>query len=260
MPGIFISYRRSDSGDVTGRIYDRLVQSFGRDLVFKDVDGIPLGVAFDRHLSEVISNSACALIVIGPRWVSAKDSDGRTRITKDDDYVRMEVEASLAANIPVVPLFVSGGSMPLIYELPETMLELRKRNGIPVRADPDFHNDMDRLISKIRPHVVEQESAANQPNVNHKKKQPRKKIPKTTVDASLNRGWSYLATKDVLPVWLRSGTIGSCWLKGIWVLLWILITIAKDGNLIWLAMTMLNTWFFIDSIKKYRNQLRDSAE
>ena len=35
MPGIFISYRRSDSPDATGRLYDRLVAGFGKARVFK---------------------------------------------------------------------------------------------------------------------------------------------------------------------------------------------------------------------------------
>jgi hypothetical protein len=38
LPGIFISYRRSDSPDATGRIYDGLVSEFGKAQVFKDVD------------------------------------------------------------------------------------------------------------------------------------------------------------------------------------------------------------------------------
>lgn len=47
---IFMSYRRSDSADVTGRIYDRLLQAFGKVAVFKDVDSIPLGVDFKEYL------------------------------------------------------------------------------------------------------------------------------------------------------------------------------------------------------------------
>lgn len=49
MPKIFISYRRVDSEDVAGRIYDRLVQHFGHDAIFKDVDDIPFGVDFRRQ-------------------------------------------------------------------------------------------------------------------------------------------------------------------------------------------------------------------
>ena len=64
MPVIFISYRRSDSQDVTGRIYDRLVTKFERKQVFKDVDNIPLGVSFPMHLQQVISKASVVLVII----------------------------------------------------------------------------------------------------------------------------------------------------------------------------------------------------
>jgi hypothetical protein len=35
---VFISYRRDDSADVTGRIHERLWQRFAKDVVFKDFD------------------------------------------------------------------------------------------------------------------------------------------------------------------------------------------------------------------------------
>lgn len=50
MPRIFISYRRSDSQGITGRIYDRLVEKFGERSVFQDVDDIPPGVDFRTYL------------------------------------------------------------------------------------------------------------------------------------------------------------------------------------------------------------------
>jgi hypothetical protein len=44
-PRIFISYRRSDSEHVAGRMYDWLSREFGQENVFKDVDSIPIGEA-----------------------------------------------------------------------------------------------------------------------------------------------------------------------------------------------------------------------
>ncbi len=40
---IFISYRRADSAAEAGRLYDRLVEQFGRRNVFMDVDDIGPG-------------------------------------------------------------------------------------------------------------------------------------------------------------------------------------------------------------------------
>jgi hypothetical protein len=56
---IFISYRRSDSADITGRIYDRLVEEFGRDAIFKDVDSIPLGMDFKVYLDRMVRECTC---------------------------------------------------------------------------------------------------------------------------------------------------------------------------------------------------------
>ena len=38
--GVFISYRREDSGGFAGRIYDRVMSRLGRENVFFDVDTI----------------------------------------------------------------------------------------------------------------------------------------------------------------------------------------------------------------------------
>lgn len=55
---VFISYRRQDTADATGRIYDRLVQKFGRKRVFKDVDNIPLGADFREHIQDGSAKAA----------------------------------------------------------------------------------------------------------------------------------------------------------------------------------------------------------
>src|SRR5438132_940623 len=55
---IFISYRRADSMDATGRIHDRLTEHFGRESIFIDVDTIPRGW---------ISASTSAWLSVGAR-------------------------------------------------------------------------------------------------------------------------------------------------------------------------------------------------
>ncbi len=54
MPKILISYRRSDSSAITGRIFDRLSHHYGEDLVFMDVDSIPIGIDFRQHIQEML--------------------------------------------------------------------------------------------------------------------------------------------------------------------------------------------------------------
>jgi hypothetical protein len=146
-PAIFISYRRDDSSDVTGRIYDRLIQHFGKYSVFKDVDSIPLGVDFRKHLGDSVGRCDVLLTVIGRQWLIG--DVGQRRLDDVRDFVRIEIEAALQRDIPVVPVLVQAAPVPRREDLPETLQSLVYRNGIPVRSDPDFHQDMDRLIRGI---------------------------------------------------------------------------------------------------------------
>jgi hypothetical protein len=150
---IFISYRRSDSADIVGRIYDRLVQEFGRKSIFKDVDSIPLGIDFKGYLDKTVSECNVLLAIIGDRWLDATDADGKKRLDDPEDFVRIEIESALEQGIPVIPLLVRGAQMPEEEDLPASLKPLVYRNGIPIRPDPDFHRDMDRLISALEEHL-----------------------------------------------------------------------------------------------------------
>lgn len=146
---IFISYRRDDSADVSGRIYDRLVNSFGAKAIFKDVDDIPFGVNFSDYLNSIIEKSKVILVVIGPKWLNIQNDQGQRRLDDPADFVRIEIEAALKRKIIIIPLLVSRASMPEVAKLPSTIQELAFYNGTQIRPDPDFHKDMDRLIYEL---------------------------------------------------------------------------------------------------------------
>jgi hypothetical protein len=152
VPGsVFISYRRDDSADITGRIYDRLIQRFSRDIVFKDVDSIPLGIDFRQHLEKALSQCRVLIAVVGDEWTGSEQ--GKRRIDDPRDHVRLELELALNRNIPVIPVLVRNATIPAEEALPSSLRSLAYRNGIQVRPDPDFHADVDRLIKGIEPHV-----------------------------------------------------------------------------------------------------------
>jgi Tol biopolymer transport system component len=148
--GIFISYRRSDNPDATGRIYDRLVEEFGKAHVFKDVDSIPLGQDFRGHLKTIVSQCGVMLAIVGPGWMDTRDKFGKRRLEDPSDFVRIELEAALARDIPVVPVLVGHAPIPLSSELPESLASMAFRQSINVRPDPDFHHDATRLVDALR--------------------------------------------------------------------------------------------------------------
>lgn len=151
MPRIFVSYRRSDSITITGRIYDRLVDAFGEQHVFKDVDDIPVGVDFRAVLNREVSSADVLLVIIGKEWVNASDEQGRRRLDDPNDFVRIEAEHGLSRKAMLtIPVLVHGASMPSASDLPESLRELAFRNAAIVRDDPDFRRDMGRLVDQIR--------------------------------------------------------------------------------------------------------------
>jgi hypothetical protein len=118
---IFISYRRSDSDDVTGRIYDALSSKFSEEQVFMDFDKIPLGVSFPQYLKSQLAKAEVVLVIIGPKWAEATDKQGRRRLDDPKDWVRVEVETALRSKIPVIPILVSRATLPKEDELPESL-------------------------------------------------------------------------------------------------------------------------------------------
>lgn len=149
MVKVFVSYRRTDTAQVAGRIYDKLVGIYGDDNVFKDVDSIPFGTDFRRVIKDSLGKCSALLAVIGPSWQDARDEKGVRRIDKPDDYVRMEIEYALDHETLVIPLLVDSAKMPKKEDLPESLRAFAFLNASPVRPDPDFHRDIDRVARAV---------------------------------------------------------------------------------------------------------------
>ena len=146
---IFISYRRSDSIDVTGRIYDRLVSHYDKTTIFKDVDSIPFGSDFREHIHHRLDQCSVLIAVIGPTWLEVSGNDDVRRIDSAGDWVRLEIETALAQKMAVIPLLVNNAEMPSAPALPESLQPLAYRHYAHARPDPDFHQDLNRLIRQL---------------------------------------------------------------------------------------------------------------
>jgi hypothetical protein len=73
MQEIFISYRRDDSQDATGRIHDWLDNYFGESATFRDIDRIRGGSHFPAVLQEALDRCKVVLAVIGQKWATIAD-------------------------------------------------------------------------------------------------------------------------------------------------------------------------------------------
>lgn len=146
---IFVSYRRSDSRTVTGRLWQYLCGEIGRDNIFFDHDSLPPGLDFPSQIATAVRQSQVVLVMIGPNWVTTT-RDGLQRLGLPDDHVRREVELALEHVEVVVPVLVDGAGVPEPNQLPESLRPLVNRTAVQLRDDPDFLPDAERLIARLR--------------------------------------------------------------------------------------------------------------
>src|SRR5260370_27317843 len=102
MARITISYRREDSGVITGRIFDRLVAQYGRDSIFRDIDDVPFGVDFREHIRRVIDESDVVLAIVGPRWLGPRG--GHSPPPHEGGPARGAIEISPRHRVPPLAL------------------------------------------------------------------------------------------------------------------------------------------------------------
>lgn len=152
---VFISYRRADSADVVGRLYEHLTRDLGRGAVFKDVDSLCAGRDFRAQLEASLNACSVFLCVMGDRWAGPPGAADRL-IDTPNDYVRIEVETALRREIPLIPVLVHGIRMPAADFFPASLQDVAFRHALPLRPDPDFENDIKRLLSSIVDHLEKQ--------------------------------------------------------------------------------------------------------
>ena len=148
MLSLFISYRRGDSPDTVKLIYERLTKRLPRWEMFYDHDSIPLGDPFPARLRAKVTAATAVLVIIGPKWLEIL----RERKSAPIDHVREEVRLGLEAGASVVPILVSHAVMPTDADLVEfaDLLPLLKRNGRPMRPDPDFDSDLEPIVAHLK--------------------------------------------------------------------------------------------------------------
>ena len=150
MPKIFISYRRDDSIETAGRIYDQLAGHFGSENVFMDDYTIPPGVDFRKHLHDAVGGCDVVLAVIGRDWMKRRGLLRKRRLDDPGDFVRIEIEAALQRDVRVVPVLVRDATMPRPGDLPASIRDFAYRHAVRIRAGRDFRTDIDRLIGALQ--------------------------------------------------------------------------------------------------------------
>jgi hypothetical protein len=145
---IVLSYRRSDSAGVAGRLFDRISERYGKQSVFMDIDSIPFGTKFGAYIEHALSECKVLIALIGPKWLGNRFLF-KPRIHDDDDPVRIEVASALKMNIPVLPVLLDGMRMPTKAQLPPDLQSLVTINAPELNSGRDFDIHVKRVLITV---------------------------------------------------------------------------------------------------------------
>ena len=154
--GIFISYRRDDAAGHAGRLADNLVERFGRNRIFRDIDNIEPGEDFVTKIENAVGSCDILLAVIGRTWLSP---NGSGRLDNPNDFVRLEIATALRRDIRVIPVLVQRASMPKPEDLPDDLDSLTRRNAVEL-TDLRWPTDVEQLISVMERILAQRGKAA----------------------------------------------------------------------------------------------------
>ena len=155
---IFISYRREETAYPAGWLFDRLEEKCGAGQIFKDVDSIELGDDFVEVITRAVGSCDVLLAVIGDRWLTVTDKQGRRRLDDRNDFVRLEIEAALKRKVRIIPILVDGASMPHADELPAAIAGLARRQALEL-SPSRFEYDTSRLLKVLDKTLAEVRTA-----------------------------------------------------------------------------------------------------
>ena len=151
MASIYLSYRPGDNDAVAGRLYDQLVERFGKDAVIWRAPGAPS--AGRGGVEAGLRDAAVVVALVGPRWLRGEPG-GPPPLTLPDDPVRVELEAALRRRLPVIMALTTGGAPPPAPYLPPALRLLGALAPVPLRDDPDFRRDLARLSQGLEQYVA----------------------------------------------------------------------------------------------------------
>ncbi len=143
-PKLFISYRRRPDSPSARLLKEALVRAFGEGTVFRDVDDIRGGSDFAESIRKAVESCDAFIPLITHGWLQSAEN-----LQKPDDFVRQEIAAAFARQVPVIPVLVDGARMPAADELPAPLRPLASRQAVEL-SDIRWDYDVQRLVHSIR--------------------------------------------------------------------------------------------------------------
>ncbi|MBP2321584.1 hypothetical protein JOF56_001969 [Kibdelosporangium banguiense] len=158
MGGVFVNYRTGDGDWAATFISRELAAEFGSANVFFASKSIRVGEDFVIRILDRLRQCEVFLAVIGPRWLTATDRNGRPRLDNPEDWVRREILAAFRGGLRVIPVFLDGTPALNEADLPDDIKMLARCQYLRLH-----HRNDDRDIARVLDELTEILSAREAP-------------------------------------------------------------------------------------------------
>jgi formylglycine-generating enzyme required for sulfatase activity len=146
---VFLCYRGSDlSGKaplIAGKIVQRLKASYGQDSVILDPGLLPPGADVPSFMKGFVSRADVFVVLIGPQWAELM----RRHAQDPQDLHRLQIEAALKADLPVMPVVIDTTPMPSPDELPASVARLAEQPRFRLSVESELSTQMGQLMHHI---------------------------------------------------------------------------------------------------------------
>ena len=150
---VFISYRRADTAQAAGWLFNRMTGHFGRNNVVMDVDPAPYGGNLAHAIDSSVATCDAFVVLIGQHWL-AVTGEG---LHDPNDYVRLALESALRRGTLVVPVTVDGARMPVNGELPPSLASMAGQPAFEVGLR-SFDADTSQLVRVLDQSIAERQA------------------------------------------------------------------------------------------------------
>jgi TIR domain-containing protein len=147
--GVFISYRRQDTGPYARLLKEHWSGRLRGVPVFMDHDSIEVGVDFVKVIKSALKSCVVLVALIGPKWLTIADEDGYLRLDDPDDCTRYEIRTALKRCKRVIPVLVDGAGALKQRQLPKDLWKLARLNALEM-SYTHYEDDLAHLTSAVK--------------------------------------------------------------------------------------------------------------
>jgi hypothetical protein len=142
---VFLSHR-PETADEADRLTGDLKARLGADRILGS-EPVPPGAGSEAVIRGRIERCDVLLAMIGPGWLTDEDANGR-RLTDPENSGRLETEAALERELPIIPVLAQNAALPERDALPVSLRPLLAHQAF-LLPDQFWDSAVERLVDRF---------------------------------------------------------------------------------------------------------------